>query len=120
MALLKLIDVIKNKILKKDIAKKDAEVENCSQKYKYKIGDEVVARKPLNTEEWPFWSEYMDEFDNKVLIISMRGTDGVNIYYRVIEDNGWDMYNESWLEPYCINEEEEEDIIAGDLRKLIV
>lgn len=103
------------------MAKKDVETESYWPMYKYTIGDKVVARKPLDTEEWPFWSEYMDEFDNKVLTISMRGTEGVNIYYRVIEDNVLYMYKESWLEPYCIDmEEEEEDIIAGDLRKLIV
>jgi len=121
MVLLKLIDIIKNKISKKDMAKKDVGTESYWLMYKYTIGDKVVARKPLDTEEWPFWSEYMDEFDNKVLTISMRGTDDVNIYYRVIEDNGLYIYKESWLEPYCIDtEEEEEDIIAGDLRKLIV
>lgn len=121
MVLLKLIDVIKNKISKKDMAKKDVEAESYWPMYKYAVGDKVIVRKPLDTEEWPFWSEYMDEFDNKVFRISIRGTDGERIYYRVLEDNGLYMYKESWLEPYCTDEEEEEeDIIAGDLRKLII
>lgn len=119
MALLKLIDVIKNKILKKDMAKKDAKAESYWPRYKYTVGDKVVARKPLDTEEWPFWTGYMDEFDNKVLRISIRNTEGTNIYYRVLEDNGLHMYKESWLEPYRIDDDEEEDIIAGDLKKLI-
>ena len=119
MALLKLIDVIKNKTLKKDTTKKDAEVESYGPKYKYKVGDKVIARRPLDTEEWPFWSDGMDEFEDRVLRISIRNTKGADIYYRVLEDNGRFMYKESWLEPYHINDDEEEDIVAVDLTKLL-
>lgn len=71
--------------------------------YKYKIGDKVVVTKPVNTEEYPSWTEYMNKYDGKTMVVRMVTRSPRYTRYELTSLEGKCSicdFNENWLSHY--------------------